>query len=168
MTSGTANFGSTTTTTTSQPWIDSERTNIKTNSPPPAYAVLPPDREPPAASSQRQTPPASPSSPSPHQHPLTPNAQLSPNLQHQPLPYHPPPAALPLPYPHAETRHPYFGPTPISNQYPLLPYAYYDSPVVADGRARWRFVGALMFGVGVWVIAGVIVGGEIGWGRLFD
>lgn len=149
MTSGTVNFESTTAT------MDSEGTNIKINSPPPAYAVLPPDQEPPATSSQWQMPPASPSSP-PLQHTLTPD---NPNLQHQPLPYHPLPTAH-------EIHHPQVGPTPISSQYPLLPYAYYDSPAVADGRARWRFVSAFMFGIGVWVIAGIIIGGEIGWGRL--
>ena len=101
--------------------------NNKTNSPPPAYAVLPPE---PATSPQRQTPPPSP----------------SPQGTPPSLPYHPSPTTL----------HPN-GPTPISSHYPLLPYAYYDLPDDADERARWRFLRALMCGVGIWVIFGMIV-----------
>lgn len=118
--------------------------NIKNNhnSPPPAYAVLPPDHDPSATCSQQQ---ASSSSPS------VPNAHLSPQ------PYHPAP---PAPY----LDHPHFGPTPISSEHPLLPYAYYDSPSVADGRARMRFVGAFVCGVGVWLV----IGCGMAWGRMFD
>src|ERR1700678_631618 len=124
MTSGTANLEST---TTSQPLMDS---NIKSSSPPPAYEVLPPDLEPPATSSQ--TPPVSLSSPSPYQPLPTPDGHLSPpNLQAPPQPFQDPPTT--------QTRQPHFGPTPISSQHPLLPYAYYESLAVADIRARRRF-----------------------------
>lgn len=154
MTSGAAD------TITNHPWMRSETTNPKTDSPPPAYTVLPSEHEQPAAtSSRRQIPPVSPSLASPNPCPSTPNPQPIPSLQPLPLPYAPSP----------ETRPPHFGPTPLSSQYPLLPYAYYDSPAVAEERARWRFVGALMCGVGMWVVVGGAVGSEIVWGgRLFD
>ncbi|KAF8806278.1 hypothetical protein BYT27DRAFT_7257679 [Phlegmacium glaucopus] len=106
-------------TTTNHPRMQSGTTNATTDSPPPAYTVLSPENEEPAAtSSRRQVPPLSTS---PYAYPSTPNPHPIPDVQ-------PPP-----------DRHPHFGPTPLSGQYPLLPYAYYDSPTIAEERAKWRF-----------------------------
>lgn len=70
----------------------------------------------------------------------------------------PPPAYTVLPPDPLRSAHfqppPHFGPTPLTSH---LPYAYYDSPDSADGRARRRFVEGLICGIGVWVVFVVIV-----------
>ena len=71
------------------------------------------------------------------------------------------------PYPNAhQLQVQAFGPTPISamttmTTLPLLPYAFYETPGVADARARWRFMGALLVAVAVYVFVGFVVGLEV-------
>jgi hypothetical protein len=70
------------------------------------------------------------------------------------------PTAGPQPAHHAS-----FGPTPLTTQ-PLIPYAYYDarspySVAQADMRARWRLIGALLWGFGLWAVIGLLVGVEV-------
>ncbi|KAF9534108.1 hypothetical protein CPB83DRAFT_843691 [Crepidotus variabilis] len=55
-----------------------------------------------------------------------------------------------------------FGPTPISNSLPLLPYAYHQSMAEADRRTSWRFVTAVGVGLGLYLLMGGVVGMEVG------
>jgi len=64
------------------------------------------------------------------------------------------PAPHPGPTPHQQG----FGPTPISTSLPLLPYAFYESFGAAAARARWRFVGAVMIALGIYLFVAAVVG----------
>jgi len=60
-----------------------------------------------------------------------------------------------------------YGPTPLTSNQPLLPYAYYEARGSADARARSRFIGAILCAFGLWLLVafavGVEVAGEGGW-----
>jgi hypothetical protein len=72
-----------------------------------------------------------------------------------------PPAPSPLPLNFAPpSTQPLFGPTPLTYQQTLL-LPYYDprSPYsieLAARRTRWRFIGAVVFAVFIWLCVGVI------------
>ncbi|KAJ3508994.1 hypothetical protein NLJ89_g5457 [Agrocybe chaxingu] len=109
--------------------------NINNAVTPPTCIRLPPPRPFPS--------PTGLSSPSP-QTPLPPPQPLS---LPQALSY-----SQPTSHPHSHQHQ--FGPTPISSTLPLLPYAYYETPGAADARARWRFVGAAVIALGVYLVIG--------------
>jgi hypothetical protein len=54
-----------------------------------------------------------------------------------------------------------YGPTPLATNQPLMPYAYYESRGSADARARLRFIYALAWAIGLWVIFGFVIGVEV-------
>ncbi|THH11932.1 hypothetical protein EW145_g339 [Phellinidium pouzarii] len=58
-----------------------------------------------------------------------------------------------------------YGPTPILQQQGcLLPYYDPRSPYSmeqAASRARWRFIGALAWAVGIWIAFGIVTGGIV-------
>ena len=59
-----------------------------------------------------------------------------------------------------------YGPTPLSatQQAALLPYYDPRSPYALEQavkRARWRFIGAMLWAVGIWVGVGLITGGIV-------
>ncbi|TFK43839.1 hypothetical protein BDQ12DRAFT_197218 [Crucibulum laeve] len=86
----------------------------------------------------------------------------SPQAQGQSTPAPAPNAPYPNPNPAlaSANHHPSFGPTPISHSQPLLPYAYYGPAGAAASRARWRFLGALFWGVAIYCLLGMLVGVE--------
>jgi hypothetical protein len=88
-----------------------------------------------------------------------------------------PPSSVPRPAPQPQYQsngfyqpprpqhHNLYGPTPLSSS-PLVPYAYYDahsphSLSEADSRARWRFLGAVVWGFCIWMLIGLVVGAEV-------
>ena len=62
-----------------------------------------------------------------------------------------------------------YGPTPFPHQSQngvLLPLPYYDphspySMEQAISRARWRFFGALLWAIGIWIAFGIVTGGIV-------
>jgi hypothetical protein len=54
-----------------------------------------------------------------------------------------------------------YGPTPLATNQPLLPYAYYESRGSADARARLRFIHALVWAIGLWLMFGFVIGVEL-------
>ena len=66
-----------------------------------------------------------------------------------------------------QVHHAGYGPTPLTSNQPLLPYAYYEARGSADARARSRFIGAILCAFGLWLLVafamGVEVAGEEGW-----
>lgn len=99
------------------------------------------------------------------------NFQPHPNSRHHQHHHHERHAHQPHfafhPYPNAHhLQAQNFGPTPISAMttmatLPLLPYAFYETPGAADARARWRFMGAVLVAVAVYVFVGFVVGLEV-------
>lgn len=85
----------------------------------------------------------------------------------------PPPRLLPTPMPSRpqspviQVHHGGYGPTPLTSNQPLLPYAYYEARGSADARARSRFIGAILCVFGLWLLVAFAVGieivGEEGW-----
>ena len=125
------------------------RSAIKARTPPPAYDVLPPPIFPQLQQSGGR-PGGGASGFGGHGHGFG---------QPQAQPHGPSsPYAQFNTHPHT---HPAFGPTPISSTLPLLPYAYIEAPGAADRRARWRFVSALVVGMGLYVLVGMAVGLEV-------
>ncbi|KAI5119599.1 hypothetical protein M0805_005769 [Coniferiporia weirii] len=107
-------------------------TTAKPDSPPPAYSSIPTIPSP-----IQQTASTSHSHPHPHPHPQ------------------PGPAAA----------HHVYGPTPIMQQQGIL-LPYYDprSPYSIEqavSRARWRFIGAISWAVGIWIAFGLVTGGIV-------
>lgn len=103
----------------------------KTPTPPPAYSEATRTGEPGAASPQGGY------SPPPITHTIPSNHLMSPGQ---------------------------FGPTPAQNL--QLPYAYYDphslhSVQQADSRARWRFIRAMVWAVGLWCLLGMLIGVQV-------
>jgi hypothetical protein len=107
-------------------------------------------------------------------HPASPMPTYSDQGYFAPL-SSPPLSANPLALPAFPQNPPqtHFGPTPISNsqQQGLLniPLPYYDprSPYAIEqaiSRARWRFIGGLLYAVGIFAVVGMFVGAE-SWGR---
>ncbi|GBE80116.1 hypothetical protein BKA93DRAFT_770946 [Sparassis latifolia] len=57
-----------------------------------------------------------------------------------------------------------YGPTPIAQYTHLLPYYDLRSPYAlaeAGSRARWRFVGAMVWAVAILLLAGFVTGYEV-------
>ena len=73
----------------------------------------------------------------------------------------------PLPHNHIQAHPQAYGPTPIPHavsQGGLLPYYDPQSEYArrqAVSRARWRFVEAFVWGVGIWVLVGIVTGGIV-------
>ncbi|KAG8761804.1 hypothetical protein FRC12_009331 [Ceratobasidium sp. 428] len=115
---------------------------MERNSPPPPYGKVPTAGSAPA--------------PYPPPHPF--------NGSHADGPFASPPASPPRP------RSPY-GPTPIGHRQSdgvgILPYynpqAFHTRELYAEAerRARWRFFGALMWGVIIWLLFGIMTGGLV-------
>lgn len=70
-------------------------------------------------------------------------------------------------FPQQQQPHRAYGPTPIPQQLQqgvLLPYYDPRSPYAmqqAVSRARWRFAGALVWALGIWVAFGILTGGIV-------
>jgi len=60
-----------------------------------------------------------------------------------------------------------YGPTPLTSNQPLLPYAYYEARGSADARARSRFIGAILCAFGLWLLVAFAVGVEVA-GEVWD
>lgn len=123
-------------------------TVVKTDSPPPAYSTIPSIPSP---------------APSPTQHSsstATANPQDSLAAQYA----YNNDSGAPGFQPHAHHAHAH-GPTPIAQQQgALLPYYDPRSPYSMDQAvscARWRFIGAILWALGIWVAFGIVTGGIV-------
>ncbi|KAH8118665.1 hypothetical protein DFH11DRAFT_692710 [Phellopilus nigrolimitatus] len=114
-------------------------TIVKPDSPPPAYSAIPSIASP--ALSANQSASSSYSQPS-----LVPAPSGPPFAIHQHNPHT-------------------YGPTPIlQQQAALLPYYDPRSPYSIEqavSRARWRFVGAILWAIGIWIAFGLVTGGIV-------
>ena len=57
-----------------------------------------------------------------------------------------------------------YGPTPIAQTQTVLPYYDPRSPYMREQaiiRARWRFMEALAWALGIWVAVGIVTGGIV-------
>ncbi|EJD01539.1 uncharacterized protein FOMMEDRAFT_158692 [Fomitiporia mediterranea MF3/22] len=118
----------------------------KSDSPPPAYSAIPSiDSTEPSAEQQ--------SASTSHLHLATTSCANEAAILN---------ATFPQQHPHRA-----YGPTPIPQQLErgvLLPYYDPQSPYAmqqAVSRARWRFFGAFLWALGIWVAFGLVTGGIV-------
>lgn len=72
--------------------------------------------------------------------------------------------AQPVPHEPLARRPDTYGPTPIQQQALLVPYYDPHSPYMREQatiRARWRFLEAWIWAMGIWVAMGVVTGGIV-------
>lgn len=121
-------------------------TIIKDDSPPPAYSAIPSID---SAATDRS--------------PERPSSSQAPSA---PLPFPVYGTSFPSELPE-HTQHQAYGPTPLPQQLQqgtLLPYYDPRSPYAMEqavSRARWRFVGAFLWAIGIYAACGFITGGII-------
>ncbi|KAF5333361.1 hypothetical protein D9611_002679 [Ephemerocybe angulata] len=141
-----------------------------THAPPPPYSEYNPAGPSGALNAQQSGSSSSNSSTVPHPHPAYPYPHhgtsyygATPGYQGpSPFPagaYQQGVPVLVLPPPNSGAQY-HFGPTPLTDQQMLLPYAFYTERRIVDGRARWRFCEALLCAVGIYLGIALLVGVE--------